>query len=96
MMKLYFNNANGCEYEVLARYFNDVMLLKSEGGNYIVARWIHGNEWGSGHYWMNDFENAKKDFIKIAWEEYACKRIPSDNMPTTFEDFNRIMNDLFL
>lgn len=70
MNKTYFNNNNGNTYEVLARYFDEVMLLKSEGGNYIVARWIKNGEWGSGHYWMNDFENAKNDFLEIAYTTY--------------------------
>lgn len=69
-MAIYFNNANGNTYEILARYFDDVMLLKTESNNYIVARWIQGNEWGSGHYWMNDFENAKNDFLEIAYTTY--------------------------
>lgn len=69
-MKTYFNNANGNTYEVLARYFDDVMLLKTESNNYIVARWIKGNEWGSGHYWLNDFKGAKNDFLKIAYATY--------------------------
>ena len=69
-MTTYFNNKNGNAYEVLARYFDDVMLLKSEGGNYIVARWISGGEWGSGHYWMDDFESAKNDFLEIAYTTY--------------------------
>lgn len=65
MNKTYFNNNNGNTYEVLARYFDEVMLLKSEGGNYIVARWIKNGEWGSGHYWMNDKEGACDDFYNI-------------------------------
>ena len=70
MNKTYFNNKNGNAYEVLARYFDDVMLLKSEGGNYIVARWINNGEWGSSHYWMDDFESAKNDFLEIAYTTY--------------------------
>lgn len=65
MNKTYFHNNNGNKYEVLARYFDDVMLLKSKEGNYIVARWIDGNEWGSGHYWMNNEEGAYNDFYSI-------------------------------
>ena len=65
MNKTYFNNKNGNTYEVLARYFDDVMLLKSEGGNYIVARWINNGKWGSGHYWMNNKEDAYNDFYTI-------------------------------
>lgn len=64
-MTTYFNNANGNKYEVLARYFDDVMLLKTESNNYIVARWIDNGEWGSGHYWMNDKEGAYNDFYSI-------------------------------
>lgn len=64
-MNTYFNNNNGNTYEVLARYFDEVMLLKSEGGNYIVARWINNGEWGSGHYWMDDAESAYNDFYNI-------------------------------
>lgn len=64
-MKTYFNNANGCKYEVLAKYFDDAMLLKTESNNYIVARWISNGEWGSGHYWMNDKEGAYNDFYSI-------------------------------
>ena len=70
MNKTYFNNNNGNSYEVLARYFDDVMLLKTESNNYIVARWIKGNEWGSGHYWLNNFEGAKNDFLEIAYTTY--------------------------
>ena len=69
-MTTYFNNKNGNAYEVLARYFDDVMLLKTESNNYIVARWVKGNEWGSGHYWMDDFESAKNDFLEIAYTTY--------------------------
>lgn len=69
-MTTYFNNNNGNAYEVLARYFDDVMLLKTESNNYIVARWISGGEWGSGHYWMDDFESAKNDFLEIAYTTY--------------------------
>lgn len=57
-MTTYFNNANGNIYEVLARYFDDVMLLKTESGNYIVA------------HWMGDFESAKNDFLEIAYATY--------------------------
>lgn len=67
-MKTYFNNANGCKYEVLARYFDDVMLLKTESNNYIVARWIKNNEWGSGHYWMDNEESAYNDFYHIVMD----------------------------
>ena len=70
MNKTYFNNKNGNVYEVLARYFDDVMLLKTESNNYIVARWISNGEWGSGHYWMDDFESAKNDFLEIAYTTY--------------------------
>ena len=69
-MTMYFNNKNGNTYEVLARYFDDVMLLKTESNNYIVARWISNGEWGSGHYWMDDFESAKNDFLEIAYTTY--------------------------
>ena len=69
-MTTYFNNKNGNTYEVLARYFDDVMLLKTESNNYIVARWISNGEWGSGHYWMDDFESAKNDFLEIAYTTY--------------------------
>lgn len=64
-MKTYFNNANGNKYEVLARYFDEVMLLKTESNNYIVARWINNGEWGSGHYWMKNKEDAYNDFYNI-------------------------------
>lgn len=64
-MKTYFNNANGNKYEVLAHYFDEAMLLKTESNNYIVARWIKGNEWGSGHYWMKNKEGAYDDFYSI-------------------------------
>ena len=47
-MTTYFNNKNGNAYEVLARYFDEAILLKSEGGNYIVARWISDGEWEAG------------------------------------------------
>ena len=67
-MTIYFNNANGNTYEVLARYFDEVMLLKSEKGNYIVARWINNNEWGSGHYWMENEEGAYNDFCNIVMD----------------------------
>ena len=69
-MTTYFNIKNGNTYEVLARYFDDVMLLKTELNNYIVARWINNGEWGSGHYWMDDFESAKNDFLEIAYTTY--------------------------
>ena len=69
-MTTYFNNKNGNAYEVLARYFDDVMLLKTESNNYIVARWVSNGEWGSGHYWMDDFESAKNDFLEIAYTTY--------------------------
>lgn len=81
MNKTYFNNKNGNTYEVLARYFDDVMLLKTEAGNYIVARWINNGEWGSGHYWMNDFESAKNDFLEVSYmtykEDNACTELIS-------------------
>lgn len=64
-MTTYFNNKNGNKYEILARYFNDVMLLKTESNNYIVARWIKDDEWGHGHYWMDNKESAYNDFYKI-------------------------------
>lgn len=64
-MKTYFNNNNGNTYEVLARYFDEVMLLKTESNNYIVARWISNSEWGSGHYWMHNKEDAYNDFYNI-------------------------------
>ena len=64
-MTMYFNNKNGNTYEILARYFDDVMLLKTESNNYIVARWINNGEWGSGHYWMNNKEGAYNDFYSI-------------------------------
>ena len=64
-MATYFNNKNGNAYEVLARYFDDVMLLKTESNNYIVARWISNGEWGGGHYWMNNKEGAYNDFYEI-------------------------------
>lgn len=65
MNKLYFHNANGSKYEVLARYFDEVMLLKTELNNYIVAKWINGNEWSSGHYWLDNKNGAYNDFYKI-------------------------------
>lgn len=65
MNKTYFNNKNGNAYEVLARYFDEAMLLKTESNNYIVARWISGGEWGSGHYWMTDKKGAYNDFYEI-------------------------------
>lgn len=65
MNKTYFNNANGNKYEVLHKYFDDVMLLKSKEDNYIVARWINNGEWGSGHYWMDNKDDAYNDFYKI-------------------------------
>lgn len=64
-MTLYFNNKNGNAYEVLARYFDDVMLLKTESNNYIVVRWISNGKWGSGHYWMDNEEGACNDFYQI-------------------------------
>ena len=64
-MTMYFNNKNGNVYEILATYFDDAMLLKTESNNYIVARWIDNGEWGSGHYWMNDKEGAYNDFYSI-------------------------------
>lgn len=73
-MKTYFNNANGNKYEVIARYFDEAMLLKTEGGNYIVARWIKGNEWGSDHYWMDNKEGAYNDFYTIVTQEINNSR----------------------
>lgn len=64
-MKTYFNNNNGNKYEILARYFDEAMLLKTESDNYIVARWISNGEWGSGHYWMDNEEDAYNDFYQI-------------------------------
>lgn len=69
MNKTYFNNKNGNAYEVLARYFDDVMLLKTESNNYIVARWIKDGEWGSGHYWMDNKEGAYNDFCEIVMDD---------------------------
>lgn len=68
-MTTYFNNANGNKYEVLHKYFDDVMLLKSKEGNYIVARWIKGNEWGCGHYWLDNKEGAYNDFCTIVMND---------------------------
>lgn len=65
MNRTYFNNANGNRYEVLAKYFDEVMLLKTANNYYIVARWIKGNEWGSGHYWLDNKEGAYNDFYNI-------------------------------
>jgi hypothetical protein len=65
---MYFNNDNGERYEILARIGNDVMLLQTMNGNYIVARWINDNSWGAGHYWMNNRSGAWKDFFKLAYE----------------------------
>lgn len=90
-MATYFNNANGNTYEILARYFDDVMLLKTESNNYIVARWIQGNEWGSGHYWMNNFEGAKNDFLNIAYATYKddnawCELISKETFNEIYEE----------
>lgn len=67
-MKMYFNNENGERYEILARVHDEVMLLQTISGNYIVARWIEGNSWGAGHYWMSNRSEAWKDFFKLAYE----------------------------
>lgn len=67
-MKMYFNNENGERYEILARVHDEVMLLQTASGNYIVARWIKNNSWGAGHYWMSDRSKAWKDFLKLAYE----------------------------
>lgn len=67
-MKMYFNNDNGERYEILARVRDDVMLLQTTSSSYIVARWIRGNSWGAGHYWMGDRSKAWKDFFKLAYE----------------------------
>lgn len=66
-MEMYFNNANGHSYKIIARYNDDVMLLETEDKNYIVALWIDHNTatWGSGHYWMSNFELAKQDFCEM-------------------------------
>lgn len=68
-MTTYFNNNNGNKYEILARYFDDAMLLKTESNNYIVARWISNGEWGSGHYWMDNKESAYNNFYTIVMDE---------------------------
>lgn len=91
MNKTYFNNKNGNTYEVLARYFDDVMLLKSEGGNYIVARWINNGEWGSGHYWMTDKKGAVDDFFKTAYEEYKYNHAWEEQM--TIEEFKKFYEE---
>lgn len=67
-MKMYFNNNNGERYEILARVYNEVMLLRSMNGHYIVARCVKNNEWGAGHYWMDNCSGAWKDFFKIAYK----------------------------
>ena len=90
-MTTYFNNKNGNAYEILARYFDDVMLLKSEGGNYIVARWISGGEWGSGHYWMDDKQGAIDDFFNTAYNEYKDNHAWEDYM--TIEEFKRFYEE---
>ena len=71
-MTTYFNNKNGNAYEVLARYFDDVMLLETKRHHYIVARWVETTdedffmgEWCSGHYWMDNEEGAYNDFYEI-------------------------------
>lgn len=67
-MKMYFNNENGERYEILARVRDEVMLLQTMNGNYVVARWIRGNSWGAGRYWMTDRSKAWKDFFELAYE----------------------------
>lgn len=67
-MKVYFNNENGERYEILARVHDEVMLLQTTTGNYIVARWIKNDSWGAGHYWMTDRSEAWKDFFQLAYE----------------------------
>ena len=67
-MKMYFDNDNGERYEILTRFRDDVMLLQTTSGNYIVARWIKGGSWGAGHYWMDERSKAWKDFFKLAYE----------------------------
>ena len=86
MNKLYFHNANGSKYEVLAHYFNDVMLLKTKSNNYIVARWINNDEWGCGHYWMDNKEGAYNDFYRIVTEEINNVRM----IETTIEEIKNL------
>ena len=65
-MDMYFYNTGSKQhYKILARYFDDVMLLKTESNNYIVARWISNGDWESGHYWLDNEEGAYNDFYSI-------------------------------
>ena len=72
-MEMYlYNTGNKQHYKILARYFDDVMLLETKRHHYIVARWIEitdedffMGEWGSGHYWMDNEEGAYNDFYSI-------------------------------
>lgn len=84
-MRMYFNNENGERYEILARVHNEVMLLQTTGGNYIVARWIEGGSWGAGHYWMGDRSGAWKDFLKLAYEASGAE-IPYNEFIEMFRE----------
>lgn len=72
METYFYNTGNKQHYKILARYFDNVMLLESKNHNYIVARWIRDTnehffmgEWGSGHYWMDNKQGAINDFYQI-------------------------------
>ena len=98
-MDMYFyNTGNKQHYKILARYFDDVMLLETKRHHYIVALWVETTdedffmgEWGSGHYWMDDFESAKNDFLEIAYTTYKEDNAWMDLISK--EEFNAIYEE---
>lgn len=98
-METYFYNTGNKEYyKILARYFDDVMLLETKNHNYIVARWVRDTnehffmgEWGCGHYWMNNKQDAINDFFKIAYEEYQNNHAWEEQM--TIDEFKKFYEE---
>lgn len=95
MATYFYNTGNKQYYKILAKYFNDVMLLETENHNYIVARWFRDTneyffmgEWGSGHYWMNNKQGAINDFFNIAYEEYKYHHAQKEQM--TIDEFKKL------
>lgn len=88
MNRTYFNN-NGSIYEIITRYFDTVMLLKSKEGNYIVARWddIKKGSPGMSYSWGNNKQKAVNDFFNIVYEEYKNDHAFEEQI--TIEEFKK-------
>lgn len=98
METYFYNTGNKQHYKILARYFDDVMLLETKNHNYIVARWVGITDedffmggWGSGHYWMDNKQGAIDDFFNTAYEEYKYNHAWEEQM--TIEEFKRFYEE---